>query len=252
MKLFKQIAATTALLVSLGFAAGCTPQRRPLPPTPGNPPSVTQPNQNNTGTQGRNNLARYNRNNQNFMNQFGANQNQVGGTDQLNRNRYGTNQGGMNQGGTNQRGMNQGGMNQGGANQGRTNQGTTDQGTTNQRMLGMSSLSRTNNAATNIAKRISRNPNIDNATVVILGRTAYIALDLKNNVNSGRATTVKKSVSTLAKRSGPAVNSVVVLTDPDSFTRLRRIAQGIATGTPIRTFTRELSDIGRRITPNVR
>lgn len=103
-----------------------------------------------------------------------------------------------------------------------------------------------------LAKRISKMKYVNSATVIIAGSTAYVGLDVKANIEATKTNALKRNVINYIKKHEKRITTVTVATDPDTITRLRTISQGIAAGTPISTFTKELNEIGRRIIPSVR
>jgi len=106
--------------------------------------------------------------------------------------------------------------------------------------------------ADRVAREARKVSGVKEATVVISGRTAYIGLNLDPNVEKTRTTTIKKDVADRVKTAEPSLTSVNVTSDPDLVARLKRIADGIKRGKPVSSFSSELAEIGRRITPKMR
>lgn len=101
------------------------------------------------------------------------------------------------------------------------------------------------------AKEATKVPGVRKATVVISGRTAFIGLDL--SAKEGTATTkVKSDVAKRVKAAEPSLTTVNVTSDPDLVTRLRKVAEGIKSGKPVSSFSSELTEIGRKIKPQMR
>jgi len=110
----------------------------------------------------------------------------------------------------------------------------------------------TNRIASRLASKISHMKYVNSATVVVVGSTAYVGLDINANVEKTKTDALKRDVINVVKKSEKRITTVTVVTDPDSITRIKRIAQGIAAGKPISSFTSELAEIGRRIIPSVK
>lgn len=109
-----------------------------------------------------------------------------------------------------------------------------------------------NRIASRLASKISHMKNVNSATVIVVGSTAYVGLDINANVEKTKTDAIKRDVINLVKKSERRITTVTVVSDPDSITRLKKVAQGVAAGKPISAFTRELAEIGRRIIPSVR
>lgn len=100
-----------------------------------------------------------------------------------------------------------------------------------------------------VAKSIDTISGVNNSTVVLSGNTAYVGLDLKANVEKSKTKTIEKEASNKVRKSVPRIKTVFVSSDVDTVTRLKKVSSGIAAGKPVSSFTEELSEIGRRVTP---
>lgn len=103
--------------------------------------------------------------------------------------------------------------------------------------------------ATKLAREASKVDGVKKATVVLSNTTAYVGLDLKANVEGSKTNTIKKQVADRIKKAEPRLTKVYVSTDVDTVARIKRVADGISKGKPISSFSREISEIGRRIVP---
>ncbi len=103
--------------------------------------------------------------------------------------------------------------------------------------------------ATKLAGEAAKVNGVKKATVVLSNTTAYVGLDLKPNITGAKTNTIKKDVGTRVKKADKRLTKVYVSTDVDTVTRIKRVADGIAKGKPISSFSRELSEIARRIVP---
>ncbi|MFX4261353.1 YhcN/YlaJ family sporulation lipoprotein [Pelotomaculum propionicicum] len=92
-------------------------------------------------------------------------------------------------------------------------------------------------------------PGVNSAAVVVAGTTAYVGIDEKAGLEKGETDRVKRDVAGEVKKAEPRLTAVYVSSDPDTITRLRRIADGIAAGQPVSSFAGELTEIARRLSP---
>lgn len=106
-----------------------------------------------------------------------------------------------------------------------------------------------NREAQRMATLVARIRDVRSATVVISGNTANVGLDIAGKVTGARTNAVKREAATVIRREDPRITTVYVATDADTVSRIRRVADGIARGTPVSSFVNELAAIQRRITP---
>jgi YhcN/YlaJ family sporulation lipoprotein len=93
---------------------------------------------------------------------------------------------------------------------------------------------------------------VRSATVVISANTAYCGLTLNSGVSKSRTDAIKREVATKIKQAQPSLVTVSVTSDPNLVQRLRKVADGIKAGRPVSSFTSELAEIARRITPTMK
>lgn len=105
--------------------------------------------------------------------------------------------------------------------------------------------------AEHLAGEAVRVPGVNRATVALAGRTAYVGINLKAGLERAETEKVKRDVAERVKRAEPRVTRVLVSTDSDTFTRIKRVQDGIAKGRPLSAFTSQIREIDRRITPSV-
>ncbi|MGR6837498.1 YhcN/YlaJ family sporulation lipoprotein [Syntrophomonas erecta] len=108
---------------------------------------------------------------------------------------------------------------------------------------------RTTSDSSRVASAIDTIAGVNKSTVVLAGNTAYVGLDLKANVEKSKTKTIEKEASKKVQKVLPRIKTVFVSSDVDTVTRLKKVSSGIAAGKPVSSFTDELSEIGRRITP---
>lgn len=91
-------------------------------------------------------------------------------------------------------------------------------------------------------------PGVQDAYVVLTGTTAYVGLNLEPN-QEGKSKSIQQQVADRVERADNRIRRVMVTTEPDVVTRLKGVSRGIADGKPVSAFTREISEINKRMTP---
>lgn len=109
-----------------------------------------------------------------------------------------------------------------------------------------------NRRAETLAAEAAKVQDVKSATVVLSGDTAIVGLNIPANVEKSRTEQIKQDVASRLKQADTGVKNVSIATDPDTVTRIRNIARGIADGRPVSEFAKELGEITRRITPTVK
>jgi YhcN/YlaJ family sporulation lipoprotein len=109
-----------------------------------------------------------------------------------------------------------------------------------------------NKIAANLSNVAAQVPGVNSATVVIAGTTAFVGIDQRADLEKSETENVKRDVSNAVKKAEPRLTAVYVSSDPDTVTRIRRIADGIAAGKPISAFDNELAEIAKRLSPTAR
>lgn len=111
------------------------------------------------------------------------------------------------------------------------------------------------NNATQVANRCAAEANkvsgVKKATAFVAGKTVYIGLDLNANLEKNKSKQVENAVLNRLKKLEPGY-TILVTSDIDIVTRIKKVAQGIAQGKPISSFSQEIQDIGTRINPKVK
>lgn len=104
-----------------------------------------------------------------------------------------------------------------------------------------------------IAQKIGNLDSVNSATVVLANGSAWVGIDMKASTTTPTMTDeIKNQVTQLVKTEDQSIQTVYVTADADTVTRLKNIAQGLASGRPVSGFVQELGEIGRRITPSAR
>ena len=110
----------------------------------------------------------------------------------------------------------------------------------------------TNKQATMQAAAEAKKVNgVRSATAVISGKMLYVGLDLNANLEKTKSAMVEKEVLNKVKKLYPNY-TVMVSSDIDTVTRIKKVAQGIAAGKPLSSFSKEMQDIGTRMTPRAK
>lgn len=110
----------------------------------------------------------------------------------------------------------------------------------------------TDGTAQALAQKISAMKDINSASVVISGNSAWVGVDLAANLENKMTNKMKDEITTLVKKEDTKITTVYVTADADTVTRLKNIATDIASGKPISGFVNELNEMGRRITPSAK
>lgn len=106
--------------------------------------------------------------------------------------------------------------------------------------------------AENLAERAVAVEGVKQATVVLTGSTALVGIDLKAGIERANTNAIKDKVAGVVKRADNRIKNVLVSTDPDTVVRIRKVAAGIGEGRPVTSFSREVGEIIRRISPSSR
>lgn len=102
--------------------------------------------------------------------------------------------------------------------------------------------------ATHLAQLANRVPDVNEATAIIAGPYAIVAIDVDDTLERERVGTVKYSVSE-ALYKDPYGKSAVVIADADLIERFRQMGQQIREGFPIHGIVDELAAIVGRYMP---
>lgn len=106
--------------------------------------------------------------------------------------------------------------------------------------------------AEHLAQLASRVPDVHQATAIIAGPYAMVAIDVEDTLDRARVGTVKYSVSE-ALYEDPYGKTAVVIADADIMERFRQMNKHIKNGSPVQGIVDELASIVGRympVTPN--
>lgn len=104
--------------------------------------------------------------------------------------------------------------------------------------------------ADRLAALATKVPQVNDATVIVFGKTAIVGIDVNAKLDRPRVGTIKYTVAEALKKD-PQGATAVVVADPDVVQRLREINQDIQRGRPIAGFAEELADIAGRFVPQM-
>jgi YhcN/YlaJ family sporulation lipoprotein len=119
----------------------------------------------------------------------------------------------------------------------------------NNRVMRNNNFNNVSRKAEQIAEKIERLNNIDEAYVLISGNTAIVGVDMDRNVQGQITNDLKARIENIVKDTANNIKNVSVTADPDLLTRIEKMAEDIANGRPITGFAEQFQEILRRIAP---
>lgn len=102
-----------------------------------------------------------------------------------------------------------------------------------------------NRDADQMATLAARNNGVEDATVVIAGGNAYVALDLNDKIQRNQAESVERAVYNSLSRYANRYN-VSITSDADLFGRLRDIGDGVRDGAPLDRYQTDFRNFDNR------
>lgn len=106
--------------------------------------------------------------------------------------------------------------------------------------------------ATKIADDVDKIQGVKKSHVVLNENTGYIGLDLDKNMEGNQVDKIKKDAEARAKKADTKLKTIVVTTDVDAVERIKKISEGIKSGKPLSSFTKEIEEMGRRLKPSTK
>jgi YhcN/YlaJ family sporulation lipoprotein len=91
---------------------------------------------------------------------------------------------------------------------------------------------------------------VNNAHVVVIGKTAIVGIDVDSKLERSRVGTIKYSVSEAFSKDPHGIHAIVTA-DIDLRERIAEIGGDISAGRPVQGMIEELSDIVGRIVPQI-
>ena len=98
-------------------------------------------------------------------------------------------------------------------------------------------------------QRAEKIAEVKDSRVVISEHMAYVSVEIDKTADSSESMQLKDEISRVAKTADPAIDTVYVMEDADTFTRMKEIGQDIADGKPVSGFLEELENMFVRVTP---
>ncbi|SHE62595.1 sporulation lipoprotein, YhcN/YlaJ family [Seinonella peptonophila] len=102
--------------------------------------------------------------------------------------------------------------------------------------------------ANRLVQIATKQPHVNNATAISLGRYTLVGLDVDADLDRARVGTVKYTVAQALKKD-PNGSNALVTADTDLVQRIRELSRDVAKGHPIKGMMEELADIAGRIAP---
>lgn len=100
-----------------------------------------------------------------------------------------------------------------------------------------------------IAEQIGKIEGVNKAHVILSNSTGYIGLELDRAIEGNKVNEIERKAEKVARETDENLTNVMVTTDLDTVTRIRKVTEGVRGGQPLTAFAREIEEIGRRIDP---
>ncbi|WP_409253567.1 YhcN/YlaJ family sporulation lipoprotein [Bacillus sp. SCS-153A] len=102
----------------------------------------------------------------------------------------------------------------------------------------------------NLVRIATAVPDVEDATAIVLGRYAFVGIDVDSAVERSEVGTIKYSVAE-ALKDDPHGAQAMIVADPDLYARLQEVGEDIENGRPVQGILNELSDIAGRLMPEL-
>ncbi|MGD6803528.1 YhcN/YlaJ family sporulation lipoprotein [Rossellomorea vietnamensis] len=102
----------------------------------------------------------------------------------------------------------------------------------------------------NLVRIATSVPDVEDATAVVLGKYAFVGIDVNSAVERSEVGTIKYSVAE-ALKDDPHGARAMIVADPDLYARLQEVGSDIENGRPVQGVLNELSDIAGRLMPEL-
>lgn len=90
---------------------------------------------------------------------------------------------------------------------------------------------------------------VKDARTVISEKMAYVSVAIDETADTAESATLKEEISSVVKKTDAEIETVYVMEDADTFTRMKEIGEDIANGKPVSGFVEELETMFVRVTP---
>ena len=78
---------------------------------------------------------------------------------------------------------------------------------------------------------------------------AYVSVSIDETADTAQSAALKEEISSVVKQTDAEIETVYVMEDADTFTRMKEIGEAIANGEPVSGFAEELENLFVRVTP---
>ncbi|HEY4552975.1 MAG TPA: YhcN/YlaJ family sporulation lipoprotein, partial [Bacillaceae bacterium] len=106
--------------------------------------------------------------------------------------------------------------------------------------------------ADDAADRIERLEEVDRASVIVSGKSAYVAVKLDNNENNKLTSDLEEKISGHARDTVKDIDNVYVSINPDFYDRMRGFREDIRNGRPVSGFFGEFRESVERVFPTAK
>ena len=104
--------------------------------------------------------------------------------------------------------------------------------------------------AEKIADAVTREiAQVKDSRVVISEHMAYVSVEIDKTADASESMNLKDEISRVTKKTDSSIDTVYVMEDADTFTRMKEIGDDIAGGKPVSGFLKELENMFVRVTP---
>ena len=90
---------------------------------------------------------------------------------------------------------------------------------------------------------------VKGARTVISEKMAHVSVAIDETADTAESATLKEEISQVVKKTDAEIETVYVMEDADTFTRMKEIGEDIANGKPVSGFVEELENMFVRVTP---
>ena len=90
---------------------------------------------------------------------------------------------------------------------------------------------------------------VKDARTVISEKMAYVSVAIDETADTAESATLKEEISNVVKKTDAEIETVYIMEDADTFTRMKEIGEDIANGKPVSGFVEELETMFVRVTP---
>ena len=107
--------------------------------------------------------------------------------------------------------------------------------------------------AEKIAKAVTSDiAQVKDSRVVISEHMAYVSVSIDKTADTAESAALKDEISNVVKKTDTEIETVYVMEDADTFTRMKEIGNDIANGKPVSGFVEELENMFVRVTPSAK